>query len=348
MSTNVYKCLQMSTRTGWGVSAERAMTASFHPQMAAAIAKMQEAGRALGKPQSLADARRIAVEQRRWFNDEAPALARVEEKSIPGPHRPVPVRVYVPRGAPRRPGAIVYCHGGGWFSGNNDTHDRIMRLFAVAAGAAVIGVDYCLAPEHKFPRAVEEVGAALRWAAEEGGAWNLDPARLAFAGCSAGANLALGAALALPAETLKRFRAGALFYGAYDPELASESCRRFGAEGQWLSAKEMAWCWKNYLAADAEHADPRAAPLRASDADLSRLPPLYLCAAAVDPLRDDTLRLAERLKRIGAPHALSVREGMGHSFLGFARMVDAAGQTLQDAADFVGAAWRSAGKEQAA
>jgi acetyl esterase len=316
--------------------------------MAAAIARFQEAGRALGKPQSLAEARRFAVEQRRWFNDDPPALARIEERAIPGPHRAIFVRLYVPQGASPRPGAILYCHGGGWFSGGNDTHDRIVRLFAIAAGAAVIGIDYCLAPENKFPRAVEEVAAALAWAAERAQDWGLDPDRLAFAGCSAGANLALGAALGLAPETLARFRAGALFYGAYDPALASGSCREHGAEGAWLSAKEMAWCWKTYLAGDGDRADPRAAPLAASDAMLARLPPLHLCAAAVDPLRDDTVRLAARLAAVGVPHQLSVRDGMGHSFLGFARMVDAAGQALQDAADFVTARWARGGREQAA
>jgi acetyl esterase len=323
------------------------MNAQFHPEMAAAIGRFEEAGRALGKPQSLADARRIAVEQRRWFNGAAPELARIEERSIPGPHRPIPLRVYWPKEAPRHPGAVVYCHGGGWFSGNNDTHDRIMRLFAIAAGAAVLGVDYCLAPEHKFPRAVEEVAAALRWVAANGAAWGLDPARLAFAGCSAGANLALGAALALPGETLARYRAGALFYGAYDPALASGSCRAFGAEGAWLSTREMAWCWKTYLASESDRADPRAAPLRASDALLARLPPLYLCAAEIDPLRDDTLRLAERLDALGARHRLSVRAGMGHSFLGFAREVGEAARSLADAADFIAMQWSRA-KERAA
>ena len=152
----------------------------------------------------------------------------------------------------------------------------------------------------------------------------------------------LGAALSLSPATLARFRAGALFYGAYDPALDSESCRRFGAEGEWLSAKEMAWCWKTYLARDEDRADPRAAPLRASDAALAALPPLFLCAAEIDPLRDDTVRLAARLRGAGARHALSVRAGMGHSFLGFARMVDEAQRVLQDAADFIEAAWADA------
>lgn len=314
--------------------------AEFHPQMAAAIAKFRAAGAALAKPESLAEARRIALEQRRWFNAEPPALARIEERAIPGPYRAVPVRVYVPEGAADPAPAIVYCHGGGWFACSNDTHDRILRLLAIAARAAVIGVDYCLAPENKFPKPVEEAAAVLRWAAANAGQWQLDPKRLALAGCSAGANLALGAALSLSPAALARYRAGALFYGAYDPALASDSCRRFGAEGEWLSAKEMAWCWKQYLARPEDRADPRAAPLKAEDAALARLPPLYLCAAGIDPLRDDTVALAARMQDVGARHALSVRAGMGHSFLGFARMVDEAGAVLQDVSDFIDAAWR--------
>lgn len=313
--------------------------AGFHPQMAAAISKFEALGRDLPKAQSLAEARANALAQRRWFNADPPALARVEERAVPGPYRAVPVRLYVPPGLSGPAPVIVYCHGGGWFACSNDTHDRIMRLFALAARAAVIGVDYCLAPENKFPKPVEEAAAVLAWAAARAGDWGLDSGRLAFAGCSAGANLALGAALALPRAALARFRAGALFYGAYDPALESDSCRRHGAEGAWLSAKEMAWCWKTYLALPEDRADPRAAPIRAEDAALAALPPLHLCAAEIDPLCDDTVRLAERLGTAGVRHALSLRAGMGHSFLGFARMVDEAGRALQDAADFVTAAW---------
>jgi acetyl esterase len=313
--------------------------ADFHPQMAAAIATFDAFGRDLPKAQSLVEARANALVQRRWFNADPPALARVEERTIPGPHRPVPVRLYGPPGVETVAPAIVYCHGGGWFACSNDTHDRIMRLLALAARAAVIGVDYCLAPENKFPKPVEETAAVLNWVAAHAGEWSLDPERLAFAGCSAGANLALGAALSLPNDALARYRAGALFYGAYDPALDSESCRRHGADGAWLSAKEMAWCWRTYLARPEDRADPRAAPLRATDAALAALPPLYLCAADIDPLRDDTVRLAARLGAAGVRHALSLRAGMGHSFLGFARMVDEAGRALQDAADFINAAW---------
>lgn len=313
--------------------------AEFHQQMAAAIAKHHELGGDLPKAQSLDDARRNALEQRRWFNADPPALARIDERKIPGPYRPVPVRLYVPRGAAAPAPAIVYCHGGGWFACSNDTHDRILRLLALAARATVIGIDYCLAPENKFPKPVDEAAAALAWIAAHAGEWGLDGARLAFGGCSAGANLALGAALSLGRESLARFRAGALFYGAYDPALDSGSCRRYGAEGEWLSVKEMAWCWKTYFARREDAGDPRAAPLRASDAALAALPPLYLGAAEIDPLCDDTVRLASRLDRLGVRNALSVRAGMGHSFLGFARMVDEAGRVLQDAADFVNAAW---------
>ncbi|MCW5774803.1 MAG: alpha/beta hydrolase fold domain-containing protein, partial [Rhodospirillaceae bacterium] len=129
------------------------------------------------------------------------------------------------------------------------------------------------------------------------------------------------------------------FYGAYDPGLESESCRLFGAEGAWLSVKEMQWCWKTYLGSEADRADPRAAPLRAGDAALKALPPLHLCAAGLDPLRDDTIRLAQRLAGLGMPHELSVRAGLGHSFLGFARMVDEARAALNDAGVFARRQW---------
>ncbi len=305
------------------------------PQMAAALARFDELGRALARPAkpTRADVRRFDLEQRRWFNGEAPALERVEDDFIRGPFRPVRVRRYRPDSVAAA--AIVYFHGGGWFSCSNDTHDRIMRLLARYSGANVIGVDYCLAPEHRFPRAVDEANAVLNWIARHGGDWNLDVTRLAFGGCSAGANIALGTVLALDREVLRHYRAGALFYGPYDPALDSESCRRFGTDGAYLSVAEMAWCWNTYLADDSQRRDFRAAPLCADEAALATLPPLYLCAAGLDPLRDDTLRLAARLEQAAVPHVLSVRHGLTHSFLGFTRMVDEAGRALQDAGGFL-------------
>lgn len=317
---------------------------ALDPQMQAAIEKMAAAGRALGKPESLAEARRIGLEQRRWFNDDAPRLARIEERVVPGPMRAVPVRLYAPRESATPLPAIVYLHGGGWFSCSNDTHDRILRLLALAADAVVIGVDYCLAPEHKFPRAIQEAQAVLAWVAGHAAEWKLDPERLAFGGCSAGANIVLGALLAMPRPIAERYRAGALFYGCYSPDLDTESCREFGAEGAWLSVKEMRWCWKTYLSAESDRNDPRAVPLRASDETLRTLPPLYLCAAGMDALRDDTLALARRLDALGVPHRLAVRERLGHSFLGFARMVDDARLTLDEAGQFLRQSWAATSK----
>ncbi len=312
-----------------------AANADFDPQMAAALAKFEALGRGLTRPRkpALADVRRLDLEQRRWFNEDAPELWRIDEESVAGPLRVVPVRIYRP--APNAKSAIVYFHGGGWFTCSNDTHDRIMRLLARFSGAAVIGVDYCLAPEHKFPRAIEEASAVLIWLTRRGGEWGFDSGRLAFGGCSAGANIALGASLALDRGVLRNYRAGMLFYGPYDPDLNSESCRQFGGGDHFLGVKEMAWCWKTYLARDDQRDDPRAAPLRATTDMLAKLPPLYLCAAGIDPLRDDTVRLAERLRQAGVSHELSVRGGLGHSFLGFTRMVDGAVGALEDAAKFV-------------
>jgi acetyl esterase len=104
----------------------------------------------------------------------------------------------------------------------------------------------------------------------------------------------------------------------------------------------MAWCWKTYLARETDRADPRAAPLGATDAAMAKLPPLYLCAAGLDALRDDTLTLADRLAGLGVPHQLSVRERLGHSFLGFARMVEEARAALDDAGRFIAGQWTGA------
>jgi acetyl esterase len=161
------------------------------------------------------------------------------------------------------------------------------------------------------------------------GEFGIDPNRLAFAGCSSGANLMLAAFLSAP---LPNYRVGALFYGSYGSGDDTASMREF-ADGRYgMGAAEIAWCWKNYAGDPAARRDPRACP---SLADLSRTPPLFLAAAELDPLRDDSVALAARLASLGRAHRLEIYAGMGHSFLGYERLVPRARDTIRDAAAYL-------------
>ncbi len=304
------------------------------PQMAAAMDKMAEIAAALPPmpaDPSLAELRRQMVEEKRFWNDDAPNLHEVVNASLPGLIREVPVRVYRPAPGDDLPG-ILYFHGGGWVKGSLDTHDRIMRLLALASGAVVLGVDYALAPEHRFPEPYEESIVVVEGVAGAADKLGIDPGRLAVSGDSAGANLALAAAIDLRDRRPGLIRAAALFYGVFDSDFDTASYREFGDGRFGLSREEMIYFWKKYARTPDDLTDPRAAPARAA---LNRLMPIFLAAAELDVLRDDTMGLAERLGSAGVPFELKEYPGVCHGFLGLTRMVDKAVNAIEDAAAFL-------------
>jgi acetyl esterase len=256
-------------------------------------------------------------------------MARVEPLTIPGPAGPIPARLYVgpqpadgttdpPRGGRTSPPApagggplIVFFHGGGWCVGGLDTHDGPCRLLATHSGAAVLSVDYRLAPEHPFPAAVEDALAAFRWATESAESLDADPARIAVAGDSAGGNLA--AAVSLLARDLDGPKPAmqALIYPVTDAVGGQRSRERF-ARGFLLTKADMDWFEAHYLPDPAASADPRVSMLRAGD--LSGLPPAYVATAGFDPLRDEGEAYAERMRAAGVRVALRRHPGLIHGF----------------------------------
>jgi acetyl esterase len=260
------------------------------------------------------------------WNVTPPPLAVVADLSAPGPNGAIGLRLYRPRAAGRLP-LLLYLHGGGFTFGSLDTHDRLMRLLALAADALVLGVDYRLAPEHPFPAALEDCLVALRWtrahAAELGG----EGERMLIAGDSAGANLALSTLLALRDADEPLPRGAALFYGCYASDSASASHARFGDGSYRLSSAEMAWFWRNYLGATPA-GTALAEPLHA---ELTGLPPLYLTLAAVDPLADDTRALSRRLEEAGVAHECRECPGLVHGFLQMTARSAAARDAMADA-----------------
>jgi acetyl esterase len=207
---------------------------------------------------------------------------------------------------------LVYIHGGGWIWNSVDTHDRLMREYAAAAGCAVIGPDYALSPEAVFPQALEECAAVVRWVAKHGAAWSLDTSRIVIGGDSAGANIAMGVALLLretdPAITLRGLL---LNYGVFDADLDTPTYREF-ADGYFLTREKMRFYWDCYCPRQADRYNPLVSPLRA---DVLGLPPTLLHVAELDVLAAENRAMARRLRDAGV--ALEAREfaGCAHGFL---------------------------------
>jgi acetyl esterase len=305
---------------------------SIDPQMAKAIERMVEivAEENLGPiplDPTPPEARVRMEAERAWWNRELPEMAEVREETIPGPHGPIPVRLLYPD-VPRPAPVLVYFHGGGWVVGSLETHHRAMRYLALKSGCAVAAVDYRLAPEHKFPVPLEDCVAAIEPVSANGAAWGLDPSRLAVGGDSAGANLALGSALALRDRGASPIRSLTLFYGCFDRDLEEESHTLFGDGSFGLSTASMRWYWNHYLRDDADATNPYACPLRA---DLAGLPPTQLYPAGLDPLRDDSIHMRDRMEAAGVPVEYKLYPGVCHAFINLTRMVDQAHELIDDA-----------------
>jgi acetyl esterase len=218
--------------------------------------------------------------------------------------------------APSRP-VVLFFHGGGWVLGSVASHDALCRRLSHESVCIVASVEYRLAPEHKYPAAVQDCLAATQWVGEHAAELGGDPARIAVVGDSAGGNLAAVVA------RLARDRGGpplafqVLIYPITDYLPGFKSYERNGT-GYFLTTEDVRWFWRNYLNDPSEGRQPDAAPLRAED--LSALPPALVLVAEYDPLLDEGLAYADRLEAAGVPVERIVCDGMVH---GFVRRLDA-------------------------
>lgn len=229
---------------------------------------------------------------------------------------------------------LVYLHGGGWTSFSLDTHDRLMREYAARSGGAVIGVDYSLSPEVRFPVALDEICDALGWLRKHGAGHGLDPARMVIGGDSAGANLALAAMMKARDDGVDVAEGMLLNYGAFD-ERSRDSHRRFGGPEYMLTAEEMDWFWRNYRGED-RSPHPLATPLNGR---FEGLPPAFMCIAECDILLDENLEVAERLEAAGSAVEAHVYKGATHSFLEAMSISSLADRAIADAAAWLRRRW---------
>ena len=256
---------------------------------------------------------------------EKPEVTNVEDRAIPGPAGDIPVRIYTPAGEAPYP-ILVYYHGGGWVIGDLETSDGISRAFANAASCIVVSVDYRLAPEHKFPAAVDDAFAALNWVAEHAAEIGGDPSRIAAGGESAGANLtAVIAQLAKDAGG-PRLAYQLLAYPVTNFAFDTESYQKNG-DDYYLTEESMRWFWGLYLNDEAEGVDPKASPLLSGD--VSGLPLGIVITPEYDPLRDEGEAYGMRLQEAGIDFEIWRAEGMIHDFLGMTNILPEAKDAIE-------------------
>ena len=240
-----------------------------------------------------------------------PQMAETRDRYIDARGRRIYCRVFRPT-TDRVIPTLVYFHGGGWVWANVDTHDRMTREYAAAGQVAVVSVDYALSPEAKFPQALEECAAVVRFLAEHGTDWGLDPTRIFVGGDSAGGNLALATALLLRDTGGPRLTGILANYPVSDSRFDTPSYREFGSGGYGLSAERMAFYWNVYVPHDIDRLHPLAAPLRA---DLTGLPPVIVLLAELDVLRSEGESLVAKLRASGVPVETETFIGVVHGFL---------------------------------
>ena len=258
-------------------------------------------------------------------------IHRFEDRDIDGPGGSIPIRIYTPReltSGEKLP-VLVWFHGGGYVIGDLDTHDSACRALANETDCIVVAVDYRLAPENKFPAAVDDCFAAFRWVIKNAAAINADGARVAVGGDSAGGNLAAVVSILARNAGLPNIVFQLLIYPVTAPEPETKSHHAF-AEGYLLTRKTITWFFTHYIRNSKDTKDFRYAPLEADD--LSSLPPALVIVAGYDPLRDEGVEYAEALIHAGNRVRLSNYEGMVHGFYLMGGMVDASRRAISESA----------------
>ena len=300
---------------------------TLHPQIVKVLEAIKKAGLRPIEAMNPAEARAQMEETANSRKAEPLPVARVEEREIPGPAGPIRLRLYWPNAPGNAPGntagpvpAIAYYHGGGHVIGSLDTHDLIARNLCAGATALVASVDYRMGPEHRFPAAVEDCFAALRWLHGNAASLGADPTRLGVHGDSAGANLAAVMALMARDAGGPDLRLQSLVYPVADYTLESASYGKFAEGYGLLTRAAMVWFQEHYLRSPADAQDWRASPIKA--ANFAGVAPAIIVTAECDVLHDDGERYAEALRRAGV--AVEYREypGMIHGFFGMVPVVD--------------------------
>jgi acetyl esterase/lipase len=278
-----------------------------------------------GEP-SLADMRRTTDALAGFAQGERKRKVEARDAMLPGGAREIPIRIYSPGSAGPRPlPGLVYFHGGGWLSGGLDSHDGVCRALADEGACRVIAVAYRLAPEHRYPAAIEDGSVAIAKVVSEARSLGLDPRRIGVAGDSSGGNLA--------AVLCRMLRGGPspialqLLLCPVLDALGRTASRRALASGHFLEERTMERYFDFYRIAGLGPDDPSVSPLRAPE--LRGLPPTRIHAAEYDPLRDEAKLYAERLSKEGVDTRITVHQGAIHHFYGLGDAIAYAREALK-------------------
>lgn len=231
----------------------------------------------------------------------------------------IPARLYEPKYATRS--LILYFHGGGWVFGSLESHDAVCRRAAMESRSKVLSVAYRLAPEHKFPTAVEDAFTSYVWARKNAMDLDIDPGRIAVAGDSAGGNISAVVSLMIKDRGLEKPRLQVLFYPGLGLDLFSESMREFST-GFFLTRDHLDWFGNMYLENKADILNPYFSPIL--HPDLTELPEAVIITGENDPLRDQGETYIAKLMSAGVPATGIRANGMIHGFLNFTLVVPAA------------------------
>lgn len=299
----------------------------LHPQARALLDFIEQSGLPLLHTLQPPAARTFYRERRAYTQPSPGEVSLARDLQAQGPHGPIPLRLYRPAGAAADASlpVLVYFHGGGFVIGDLDTHDVLCRELANGAGSAVVAVDYRMAPEFRFPCAVDDSLAAAYWVRNNARELRLDAARLAVGGDSAGGNLsAVVSLLARDAGDLP-IVFQLLIYPATDMRCSAESHKTNG-QGYLLTSDSISYFLGHYFGAEADKLDFRASPLLHDD--LAHLPPAFVLTAGYDPLRDEGSLYAQRLNQSGNRATLVCFERQIHGFITMGKVLDEANSAV--------------------
>jgi acetyl esterase len=299
---------------------------------------MLKAGRPAFDTLTPVQARQQMREIRAALKQVQPPVAEARDLTATGPHGQIPMRLYRAHalGASERQPVLVFFHGGGWVFGDLETHDNLCRDVANAADCTVVSVDYRLAPEHKFPAAVDDAFAATKWVVGHAPELGVDTGRLALAGDSAGGNLATVVSRLATDEGAFKIAYQVLLYPTTDLSLTFDSYRRAGDRFN-LTGQIMRWFRDHYLTSLDQVEDWRASPLQTTN--LAHMPPAIIVTAGCDPLCDEGDAYAQLLTRNNVAVTYRHFPGQMHGFASMAGFVRAADEVVADVGAALKRAW---------
>lgn len=306
--------------------------------MADLVRKMYRVRRAALHQMPPPEARRLFTLAADMLELPRTPLARVEQLTIAAADgTPLRARLYAAAANTEPPPVLLYLHGGGFVIGDLDSHDSLCRQLALRSGGAVLALDYRLAPEHRFPHAVDDAWAAMRWLAEQGASIGLDTARIAVGGDSAGGTLAAACALhardiGLPLSLQLLITPGTIAYADTPSHLTY-------ATGYVLERAAIDWFFDLYID-HPQRTDWRFAPMNAADHD--DLAPACVILAECDPLVDEGIAYADKLRAAGIPVDLELYRGVTHDFIKMGRAIREAHTAQAAAANALANAWAQA------